>query len=254
MRPHLPTVFRPQRHNGTDDIVEAALAAARGARPEGILLWTDRPRRLLGQSGLPWETFDGTLASALVVEVDPGDDPAQIAPMAVTATGAALGGFVSAMTALSYRWPNDVLLDGAKVAAVRLAQAATGSPYLVVGIQVNAGRCPDNTPFPATALPLHCEDEAPEPVAVLEAVWRSFHHHAERLLEDGFPWVRERWSRRLDAWPDTIRVRGAGESIHGTPAGVDEDGALRLRQADGRIQRISLARFFGLQAPAQRTD
>lgn len=249
MHPHLPTEFRAQRHDGPEDVVETALIASRGARPEGILLWTDRPRRLFGQSGLPWVIFDGTLASALVVEIDPRDDPAQIAPLAAIATGTALGGFVSAMTALSYRWPNDVLLDGAKVAAVRLARDGPDSPYLVVGIQVNAGRCPDNTPFPATALPLHCDDEAPAPVTVLEAVWRSFHQHAERLLDEGFPWVLERWSRRLDAWPDTVRVRGAGESIHGTPAGVEDDGALRLRQADGRMEKVSLARFFGLEAP-----
>ena len=97
-----------------------------------------------GRRGKPWVTPAGNLSATLIYR--PDASPAEAARrsfLAANALYAALSFYV-ASEKLSLKWPNDVLLDGHKVAGILLEASGQGSrvTYLSIGIGVNLAHTP----------------------------------------------------------------------------------------------------------------
>ena len=147
------------------------------------------------------------------------------------------------------KWPNDVLVDGAKVAGV-LLESALGPggqvDWVVLGIGVNLASHPGIAgPVPSTSLvacgagALAPEDALPLLVAALGARRRAWE-------EEGFAAVREAWLARAHGLGGPVRVARGGRRLAGTFAGLDEDGALVLVQEGGAALTIPAGDvFFG---------
>jgi len=140
------------------------------------------------------------------------------------------------------KWPNDVLLDGKKVAGILLEARteAASVAWLVVGIGVNLASYPDGTETPATSLAR--EGAAVTPDEALPIL-------ASRLLawveawETGFARVRAAWLARAADLGEPVRVRGGREEFSGRFSGLDEEGMLLLDVAEGR-RRVAAAEIF----------
>ena len=168
-----------------------------------------------GRHGRTWTAPPGqTLLLSLVVrEVDP------LLPLRAGLAVADLAG-----AAARVKWPNDVLVDGRKVAGV-LVESRPQEGWTVVGMGVNAaldlGAMPEELRATAGSLGRRPDE--------LEATLTELLGHLERRLgepvDDALRAVRER-----DALLGR-RVSWAGGEGEG--AGIDEDGSLRVRLADG---------------------
>jgi len=111
------------------------------------------------------------------------------------------------------KWPNDLLLDGAKLAGI-LAQTAN-SGAVVVGLGLNVGWAPPD----AARLSDHVAGGAsPDPLDVLEAVLVAY----DRLPAD----VSERYRAALDTLGRRVRVEQPGGELIGRALDVDSEGAL----------------------------
>jgi len=145
------------------------------------------------------------------------------------------------------KWPNDVLLDGAKVAGL-LPESFTdtsGRQWILLGMGVNVAHAPDpaQTLYPATTLAGPGAEEGgvltvPALLAALLerlaeglAVWRA----------DGFAPVRAAWLRHGHGLGDPVRVRLGAQTIHGVFVGLALDGALLLRESPSGRERTILA-------------
>jgi BirA family biotin operon repressor/biotin-[acetyl-CoA-carboxylase] ligase len=132
----------------------------------------------------------------------------------------------------SLKWPNDVLLDGAKVAGILME--GDGSGAMIAGIGINVSHAPMDLPYPATALAWHAPADVDGTVAVLLAAldrwWTVWRHQ-------GFIAVREAWLRRGPQPGQSLMVIEGARRRYGCFAGLDEDGALLLDTAEG-VRRI----------------
>lgn len=142
------------------------------------------------------------------------------------------------------KWPNDVLIGGKKVAGLlnEMSAETDGINFVILGLGVNLNmsekQFPPDLRTPATSLLI----EAGHPVQRVRFVAQMLKEldmlYAE-FLAHGFICVREEWQQRCNAHGREVVVsNGCAETVRGMFSGIDVDGALLLRQADGSVERI----------------
>lgn len=249
--PALPADLHLVRLERADSAKAEAVGRAREGAPEGTLVWVERPRRASGRHGRDWLVPPAPgLHAALVLRPGlPAGDCAQLGPVAVVALGRAVGALVQPMAELHYRWPNDVLLDGGKVAGVWLDAAGTAEhvDWLVISWALNLEEAPGQLGFRAASLARDGASGAPDHGEVLQAIARRLVTAIATWDEAGFGPLLRSWRGRLALGEDMRVVLADGETVAGIADAVADDGSLAIRAAGGTRQ-LALADFFGLPA------
>ncbi|MGY4396361.1 BirA family biotin operon repressor/biotin-[acetyl-CoA-carboxylase] ligase [Sphingomonas sp. UYAg733] len=254
------------------------LALARSGAEEGLWLRAERQSSGRGRQGRAWVSPVGNLYASTVVRLRPSDlQPATLALVAAVALeevvraylpsrhsresgNPASSSFSSAPTAanverqrdprfrgddgkgggLQLKWPNDLLLDGAKLSGI-LLEGTTDA--VVIGIGVNLAHYPTDLDRPATSLAAH--GITPEPADFLDTLAEAFALWLARWRGEGLAPIRARWLERAHAIGTALTARlPDGSAIEGLFAGLDSDGALILRLADGTTRVIHAADVF----------
>lgn len=214
---------------------EAARVAADLKRPTWIMAHRQTAAR--GRRGRPWAMPAGNFAATLVMR--PGGQPAWAALrsfLAANALYATLAMYVRDAS-LALKWPNDVLLDGGKVAGILLESTGTGKlvNWLSIGIGVNLAAKPDiegDPAFPPVCLADHGELVDPETfLTVLAGHYATCESILDRL---GFDAIREDWLQRAARLGEVITARTSRETITGLFDTIDEAGNLVLITGAGR--------------------
>ena len=174
---------------------EAKRLALDGAS-EGTLVWALEQTAGRGRRGRTWVSPPGNLYASLILRPDCSvSRAAQLGFVAALAVGGALRTILPRVDLLAYKWPNDVLINGRKVAGVLLETEldAAGMPrFLVVGVGLNLASFPQNTEFPATSV----VDEglgAIPPAVMLEEFVQHFQSWELRWRTEGFAPIRVAW-------------------------------------------------------------
>ena len=218
---------------------------ARGGAGEGTLVWALEQTAGRGRRGRLWASPPGNLYSSLILRPACAvDRAAQLGFVAALAVGGALAEMLPPRE-ISYKWPNDVLLGGRKIAGILLESEMGGGPqpaFVVVGVGINLASAPAGTEFPATALAAESGLRV-APEIMLEAYARLFANWLRRWQEEGFAPVRAAWRAQAIALGELIRVRLDGATLCGRFADIDPQGALLLDQ-DGERRRISAGEVF----------
>ncbi len=242
-RPKLPPVYRlVALHSVTSTNDEALRLAEQGAE-DGTLVWAREQTKGRGRQGRGWVSPPGNLYCSLVLrpECAPAE-AAQLGFVAALAVGEAFGSVAPPMIEVTYKWPNDVLLNGRKGAGILLesrSDAAGRLDCLILGLGANVRSYPPDSAFPATSL---CFEGAPPSVTevdLLEAFSRHFLAWVNRWLDDGFAPVRQAWLNHAHARGEALEIRLPRETLSGTFKDLDRDGALVLGLGDGSERRIS---------------
>lgn len=263
--------YRIEVHDTVSSTNAAALARAREG--DGGRLWVVSPHQSAGRGrrGTHWATPPGNLAASLLHLVDASPttsatlgfvaglalDEALRQVVPALSVRIALDGVepASAMPAdrLRLKWPNDVLLDGAKLAGILLEAepASTDCMAVIVGIGVNVISAPEGLPYPATALAALAPTigagdvfyALSEAWADLEAVWAG---------GAGFARIRDLWLARAAGLGQEVAVRVGGAVHRGVFDTIDERGRLVIRGRSGAVRLISAGEVhFGAMALAQ---
>ncbi|MDC9701696.1 MAG: biotin--[acetyl-CoA-carboxylase] ligase [Alphaproteobacteria bacterium] len=146
---------------------------------------------------------------------------------------------------LSFKWPNDLFLDGAKVSGILIESKKIRGQgnIIVIGIGVNCVWRPDNIPYPVTDF-LSCGFEL-SPNLLLEKIASFFQSlFQEWNFGSGFPLIRTRWLEHAFGINQLMRVQSSGRSFFGTFESVKEDGSLLIQSNDGSYQQISAGDVF----------
>jgi BirA family biotin operon repressor/biotin-[acetyl-CoA-carboxylase] ligase len=158
--------------------------------------------------------------------------------------GAAIAEVAPPMTDLKYRWPNEVLVNGATTALVRLAWDAGDPPvWLVVALYVNVIHYPDAAGLTATSLRAEAIDEATD-ASLLQAYARHFLAWINRWSDDGFGPIRKAWLQRADGLTRPIKVELASGVLEARFLDVDPDGSLIVEEATGPQRVLPIAEAF----------
>lgn len=142
---------------------------------------------------------------------------------------------------LSLKWPNDVLLNGGKLAGILLESAGQGAQasYLAIGIGVNLATAPDGKQVESTALrPVSLLSEtgiAIDADDFLTALAAAYAVHEQSFVTYGFAPVRTQWLNRAARLGEVITARAGKAETTGTFETVDGQGNLVLRTAKGLV-------------------
>jgi len=227
--------FIPETASTNDDVVALALSGA----AEGLWLRAERQTAGRGRQGRAWRSPPGNLIASTLARLRPGDPPAPtlalVAAVALAETVEAFG------VRATIKWPNDLLVEGAKLSGILLERAGDA---VVIGFGVNLAHYPDDLDRPATSLAA-ATGAPPDPDIFLAALAEAFARWLGRWRGEGLGPVRARWLERAHAAGSALTVHlPDGALVEGLFEGLDEGGALRLRLADGAVHVIHAGDVF----------
>jgi BirA family biotin operon repressor/biotin-[acetyl-CoA-carboxylase] ligase len=216
-------------------ILEARRRAERGeAGPAGLVAQRQTAGR--GRRGRAWASLEGNLFATYLFATD--RPPATIALLGFAA-GVAIAETLEDMIgagAVTLKWPNDVLIAGAKAAGVMLDSGprADGA-WAALAFGVNLAAAPDGLDQPTTSLQAALPPDAlaPEPLAFLGHVRPRLEYWAARIDCDGFEPLRAAWLSRAHALGAAVRVRQGEQTLEGRMCGLSPRGELELDTAFG---------------------
>lgn len=224
---------------------EGVSLAAREPVPFWILAHQQTAAR--GRRARKWCMPSGNFAATLMLR--PDEPPAQSALRSFVMSLALFRSFVEVTgreTSFALKWPNDVLLNGGKVAGILLESGGqTGT--LAIGVGVNLVAAPGISEVEEGAVvPVSLAAETSVQVTPEDFLWVLADHYAQletQFQDYGFAPVRRGWLAHAARLGQQITARTGRETLTGIFEDVDADGHLMLREPRG-LTRIAAADVF----------
>lgn len=225
---------------------EAQRRAASYAGPLWILALRQVAGR--GRRGRAWQDPAGNFAATYLSRPEgPPDQVALRSFVAALALHETLVRVTGRAEAFALKWPNDVLLNGGKLAGILLESLGHrgGVGYLAIGIGVNLREAPEAEPGAVPPVSLMGETGcAVTPEAFLDLLAPAFARWEAQLVTYGFGPIRTAWLDRAARLGAEITARTQHEEQTGTFAGIDATGALVLRTSAGQRSIPAADVFF----------
>jgi len=204
---------------------DVAALARDGAR-EGLWLRAGRQTGGKGRQGRAWHSPAGNFHASTLVRLRPGDPPAPT--LALVAAVALHEAVRRHAPAARIKWPNDLLVEGAKLAGILLERQGEA---VIVGFGVNLANPPEGAAGLGAAV---------SPDGLAKRLAACFEAWLERWRGEGLAPVRAAWLAA--AHPiGTALVTGEARGLFD---GLDESGALRLRLAGGGLRIVHAGDVF----------
>lgn len=250
-RANLPPGFVLHAHERLPSTQDEAKRLARDGAPDGTLVTAAEQTAGRGRKGRPWTSPPGNLhLSAVLRPGCPAGEGAQLGFVAAVALGEALGSLLPAGADIRYKWPNDVLVGGRKIAGILLESSLSpsgGIDWAVLGLGVNIVGHPHDAAFPATHMVAQGARDA-LPDSVLAAFVSEFARIRGAWEDRGFGPLRRVWLERAWRLGEQVSVRiGDEDRVAGVFRDLDGDGAMLLRLADGSERSLSYGDVFPVE-------
>ena len=224
---------------------EAARIARDLAGNEWILALEQTAAR--GRRGRQWVNPKGNFAATLVL-ICQGESPATMALRSFVASLAlydALTAVTGRPDGLALKWPNDVLLNGGKVAGILLESLP--NDRLAIGIGVNLLDAPAAPQVENDATrPVSLMSETGAQVDVLDLLYclaHAYAAHEDTFRTHGFTAIRTAWLARAAKLGERVMARTGNDELNGTFKDVDVQGNIILKTASG-TRAIAAADIF----------
>lgn len=199
---------------------------------EGDWLIARRQSAGRGRQGRAWSSLDGNFFGSTLIPLRDGDPQA---PTLALVAGLALADAIEAAAPgepISLKWPNDVMLRRGKLAGILLERAGD---RVIAGFGVNLAVAPEVEGRETASLAHRAV--APQAFAPLLAAAFARLLGAWRMSDPTA--LARSWEERAHPRGTPLSVhQGADEMIDGLFDGIDSDGALRLRLADGQVVTV----------------
>lgn len=229
-----------RRHETIDSTNEEArrLAASGVAGPLWIIAKSQTKGR--GRRGRSWISQPGNLYASLLMDTSaPPETYGQLSFVAALSVANLVLDYAS-QTEVTLKWPNDVLLNGRKLAGVLLEIVSNNhAAHLIVGFGVNLAHHPEKTDFSAASL-AHAAAKAPDPEAALQRLVVAWNKWYEVWRQEGFGPIRLEWLARAHELGEELTVNLGDSLVTGVFENVEGDGSLLLRLKGGTPKRITV--------------
>jgi len=224
------------------DEIDSTLLEARRRAERGELapVWLVAKRQSAGKGrrGRAWSSLDGNLmATYLGVTRAP---PMQIALLGFAVGIAIAEVFDDSIGAgrATLKWPNDVLIDGAKAAGILVDSGSFpgGDAWFALGFGVNLAAAPEAIDQPTASLrsALPPDAVAPAPLEFLARLRPRLDAWLTRLERDGFDSLRRAWLARAHRLGELAQVSTGDAKVEGRIVGLSPRGELELETAAGK--------------------
>ncbi len=204
---------------------EAKRLIKSGAAVDWHVLSADTQTAGHGRYGRDWQSPLGNLYMSVTLKNIWGlQKAAQISFVAAVALGEVIDS-----PQVQYKWPNDVLIGGKKVAGILIESLDN---WLVVGVGVNISEAPKNVNNPATSL-AESADIGLSCGEFLEKFIYVFENQLNFWQKAGFSYIRDAWLKKAYKINEEITVNLGNETFVGVFEGLTADGELRIRCGNG---------------------
>lgn len=215
---------------------------AEKAAAEGLAIQALRQSAGRGRQGRGWASPAGNLYLSVLLRPEvPLREAPQWSFVAAVALAETLTALLPEAAALKLKWPNDLLLQGAKAAGI-LVETGVGTnnalDWICIGMGVNIAAKP-SLPDRATSCLAEYLGAPPAPEALAQSLLESLAHWHGIRLQQGFAPIREAWLLHAPAMGAAISLKRDGALIEGSFAGLSPEGGLLL--AKGREVQLILA-------------
>ena len=186
-----------------------------------------------GRHGRVWESIEGNFFGSTLIQLRPGDPPAPALALVAGLAAIEAVEMEAPGAPLMLKWPNDLMLGDAKLAGILLERSGD---RVVAGIGVNLAGAPQIAGRKTAALrPI--KDTTPQAFAPILAGKFAQLLAAWRDADPGQ--FAQAWMARAHPIGTALEVHSApGERVRGMFEGIEPDGAMRLRRADGRVDLV----------------
>lgn len=221
--------------DSVDSTNEVLKELAEAGEPEITVVWAEHQTHGKGRMGRQWysEPHENILMSLLLRPKIPKDRVYSItAALSLSAVMA-----VESLFGLrpKVKWPNDVLLNGKKLAGIltEISLKGTVVDYVVTGIGLNVNWFPSSELiYPATSIAQEAGKRVPrEQVAV--KLLKHFELLYELIRAKRYEEVLNKWVKKADFFGKEVLINTDGRSIEGIPVGLNPNGSLILEQRSG---------------------
>lgn len=212
-------------------------ALAENGAPEGTVFLAASQTSGRGRLGRDWVSPPGGAYMSMVLR--PPVSPLEVGSLALAvAVGVARGVRACSGVEPSLKWPNDVLINGRKLAGILLEMAAEADrvSWVVAGVGVNVRSAGKRFPDAAFLADLSDVSAAEVAASVLDGVADAY----REWLDGGFPALHDEYERLSALTGTEVTVSDATGRIHaaGVVAGVDGEGRL-LVSGDGGVRAVA---------------
>jgi len=226
-------------HDTLSSTNDLATSLAEIQVPEGTVIVAEEQTAGRGRMGRPWVSPRGGIWLSVILR--PHLPLAQV-PIVGFAASTAVARAIRVTTGLLARvkWPNDVLINGRKVAGI-LAEAGPDGEWVVVGIGINANIAPDDLPKGAAHAAASLEELLGHPVdrgVLTKTLLRELERSYEELSTVGPMATLRRWREMADTLGRVVRVEMPEGALEGIACDIDDSGALVVRLRNGTLQRV----------------
>ena len=220
-----------------------AMELGEAGAAEGLVVIAEQQTAGKGRLGRRWESPAGVnlyLSILLRPAMPPWEVPRLTFLSAVAAARA-----LQDVTGLKVevKWPNDLLVNGKKIAGLLNEMSAESDAvhHVVLGLGLNINMTADQFPselrYPATSVWLE-KGTLTSRLDVVVALLEHFDRLYDEFLRCGMEPVRQAWQELFAMLGKAVRVESGPASLKGVVAGIDEEGALLLQLPDGTIEKV----------------
>ena len=235
-------------HLGRVDSTQAEAARRATELPGPTWITADEQTAGRGRRGRAWLWSKDNFTATLLLR--PTEAPEELALRSFVAALALFDAFAQATgraETFALKWPNDVLLNGGKVAGILLESQGQGT-HLAIGIGVNLVEAPKADQLEEGAVPpVNLADETGTrvvPGEFLQLLAPAYAKYEAQFTTYGFAPIRDAWLSRAAKLGEVITARAAGKETQGTFETIDDGGNLVLSTAKGRVAIAAADVFF----------
>lgn len=229
--------WRLEVHAALPSTSDTVIARAEAGEPAGLAVLAHVQTKGRGSRGRNWDSPSGNLFLSVLLRPGGKLTQAGIWPLiASLAVADALTPLLADPSHLTLKWPNDILLKGAKLAGILLDLAADAQGHvqsLVIGCGINLAVAPE-VPGRATACLRDAGVDPPTPERFAQSLLAALGYWQAQPPAR----IHAAWLTRAHPIGTELRVRYAGNDLSGIYAGLSSEGYLLLRTASG-IRTIS---------------
>jgi BirA family transcriptional regulator, biotin operon repressor / biotin---[acetyl-CoA-carboxylase] ligase len=229
-----------EKTSSTNDVVEKL---ARDGVKEGVVVFAESQTKGRGRLGRKWlsPARKGLWFSVLLRP----DLRPQAATQLTVAAATALVRAIEEQTGVQpeIKWPNDILIQGRKVAGVltELSAEIDHVKHLTLGIGVDVNLSASEFPPELRKLATSLKIEAGRPVPradLAAAILRELDRDYRSICSQRFEEIADQWEKRCTTLGRRVAIDIGGRIVQGHAEALDQDGALLLRTQHGHLERI----------------
>jgi BirA family biotin operon repressor/biotin-[acetyl-CoA-carboxylase] ligase len=229
------TLFQVHHLDSIGSTNDEAWRLANAGAPHGTVVHADEQTSGRGRFTRRWFSPPGNLYLSIILRLDQAQARStELGFVTALAVADAVDALLPRRVRAKLKWPNDVLVNGGKIAGILVEQA---NGVTVVGVGVNVLHAPHDAPYHVATL------AGNGGLATVDGVRDRLLHALDAWLgiwqTQGFAPVRTAWLARTQPPGVALSVTLGTKKVEGTFAGLDIDGALLLETRDGRQRIVS---------------